>query len=499
MSSNAPRGTRDVGPVVRALRDVLIDGRSRSREHVLTAAKSLLMQDASNTCLETGLRRHGWRSTKPDSPRPADDVLTERGARWLVQKYLIKEIDRGNIIADDSGHLSLTDDLHRSWRTLRTADFALEEQVTVGDPLRPGHIPPLVVNSLPESRIWALAPSDLHDMVHWRFDHDFDLAPLLAYLPAGCAGWVGVDDLIRVWTPLGEGDQMRVIIREWCAHVGLEPRRLRVERGTPFRDLTRLPDNILSGIIDGTLGWLERRGSRLAWLRLVALAGNDHDEARQLVRVWVLEMATKYQENRLGKGEVPLTFTAFCHGKFGHLPTDLDRKFRGNRIIDDEVTIATAYATHLETYGRVPTDAELAEAMSTTVADARERRATVAAITAQRLWDPITTGGVGSGDDEWRGHDIADDTPSLDANILGLEESAALTKHIVQACVSIDDFGRPHVDPLGLTVTVLTLYHQYSQVQVASILQVASKTVASANERVYRAAQETLREALMAE
>ena len=341
-------------------------------------------------------------------------------------------------------------------------------------------VPNMVVGEVDEAEILALAPARTCDRLHWVSTEDFDPADLLVDLPEGCATRKWSDGQHRVWVPEGQGAELRDVVRALCSEHGAEAVNLRVEPSVPFRDVDRIPADLLQGLILATVDWLYPRTYAVR-RKIVADSELLSDEdVRSMMYLFVSDHLDRYDADRVGRNGT-LNLATFMLGKIRTWPQDVARAAHGRSVLDDHLQLSQAMEAGLAADFRAPTETELADRLKTDVADVRRRRQAVAEFASMRFPESVVTGGAygtGEGIDVAGDLDVADEATAYHAD-------AALTRAILDAVRNpVSGRGRGAPDALGLAAVYLTFWGEMSRQQAAAALDVLPKSITTATARV---------------
>ena len=341
-------------------------------------------------------------------------------------------------------------------------------------------VPNLVVGGVDEAEILAMAPAMVCDRVHWDTVDEFAVHTLLPSL--GPDAWTRQwsDGQHRIWVPAGRGYQAREIVREWCSANEVEAVNVRVEAGVPFRDLDRIPGTLLPDLIAGAVEWLYPRLYAIRRKLVADLDLIDDQDVRSMMYLFVSDHADRYDAGREGRNGT-LNFLAFMIGKLRTWPQDAARNAYGRGVVSDRMALSRASDLIAAAEQRPATEAELADALGTSVTDLRRREQLIGSLSNMRNYQSLS---ADRGDGEV--HDViqvaADDDVEFDAT--AHDRSAQLTRAIMNAVNDPASTGRRAQDPLALAAVYLSFWEDLSRPEVARELDVLPKTAAAAVARV---------------
>lgn len=341
-------------------------------------------------------------------------------------------------------------------------------------------VPDIVIRGQHERDILALAPAMTCDRVHWSTVDDFDVDQLLPEIgmPAFTRSWS--DGQHRVWVEAGQGHAARERIRDWCLANDVEAVNIRVEASVPFRDLDSIPGTLVPELIAACVDWLYPRTHAIRRRLEAELDLVSDDDVRSMMYLFVHDHADRYDADREGRNGT-LNFIAFMFGKIRTWPQDAARAAYGRTVVSDRVVLHRIADEVSGSMGRLPTEAERAQALGVSVTDLRRREESISALSSMRNHRSLDDDG--SDGDVGYAVQVADDTDvAVDAIAFGRD--AALTRALVQAVTPRDAKGRTKADPLALAAVYLTYWEGLSRADVARELDVLPKTASAAISRV---------------
>ncbi|MFM7065175.1 MAG: hypothetical protein ACKO04_17075 [Actinomycetes bacterium] len=360
-------------------------------------------------------------------------------------------------------------------------DEAVPDDTIVTSTNRIGRrVPNLVVDGRDETEILAFAPPMVCDRVHWDTVDDFDAAQSLPALdmPAWTRQWS--DGQHRVWVPAGSGYEARDLIRQWCVDHGVEAVNLRVEAGVPFRDLSLIPGPLLADLIGAAVDWLYPRLYAIRRKLVADLDLIDDEDVRSMMYLFVHDHADRYDAGREGRNGT-LNFLAFMIGKLRTWPQDAARNAYGRMVVGDRIALVRAEDAIAAAEQRPATEAELAEALKTTVTDLRRREQAISTLSSLRNYQSLVTGATDG--DLMDTVQVADDV-DVEFDATQHERNAQLTRAIMAAVNHPEAGGRRPQDPLALAAVYLSFWEGLTRPEVATELDVLPKTAAAAVTRV---------------
>lgn len=339
-------------------------------------------------------------------------------------------------------------------------------------------VPDLVIAGRPEREIWSLAPSMLCDRVHWDADEPMDTAALLPELRG--TGWTRTwsDGQNRIWVPAGEGLQAREEIRVLCAERGIEARNLRVEGGVPFRDLDLIDPATRSALFSAAVDWLYPRMIQVRRRLVGELDLVDDEDVRQMMYLFVSDMADRYDVDREGKNG-SLNFLTYLMGKMRTWPQDLARAAYGRTAVADRVAMNRAADAVMSASGHAPSEVEVAEQLGISVTELRRREQAVATLSSFRNYASLSEEPI-----DGLGPAIAVDDADVEGEVVDYARNSALTRAVMSAVNDRSSSGRRAQDPLALAAVYLTYWEGLSRTDAARELDVLPKTVSAASARV---------------
>lgn len=341
-------------------------------------------------------------------------------------------------------------------------------------------VPRLEVRGRDEGEILALAPALVCDRIHWDSEQAMSAAEVAAALPYDAWSRQWSDGQHRVWVPQGAGEQARRDIAQWCADHGIAHQNMRVELGVPFRDVDAIPDGLFGELVMAAVDWLFPRSFAIRRKLMADLDVIDDEDVRSMMYLFVSDHADRYDADRLGRNG-SLTFLVFMLGKLRKWPQDAARTAYGRTAMDDELRFRRLDDELLATMHRPATDADLAAATQTTIADVRRRRQAVTTIRALRMPRPLVVTPEAEDADAIGVHQLAlaTEEATCDASI-ERATAHALTRAVLEACIRTDGRGGLKTDPLALACTYLSFWGERSRQEVAEQLGVMPKTVGAA-------------------
>jgi hypothetical protein len=344
-------------------------------------------------------------------------------------------------------------------------------------------VPNLVVSGRDETEILAYAPPLVCDRVHWDTVDAFDVDVLLPVLQdSGLAAhtrrWS--DGQHRVWVPEGTGYEARELIRQWCMANDVEAVNLRVEAGVPFRDLARIPDGLLPGLIAAAVDWLYPRLYAIRRKIVADLDLVDDEDVRSMMYLFVSDHADRYDAGREGRNGT-LNFLAFMIGKLRTWPQDAARNAYGRNVVSDRMVLARTADEIAATEQRPATEEELAAALRTSVTDLRRREQAISALSGMRNYQSLTSSRTEDGPIDAVVVAADDD---VETTATAYDRNAQLTRAIMSAVNDPASSGRRAQDPLALAAVYLSFWEGLSRPEVARELDVLPKTASAAVSRV---------------
>ena len=346
---------------------------------------------------------------------------------------------------------------------------------------RVGHrIPDMVVGTLTEREILAMAPPMVCDRIHWSTPEPMSLAALITDLPIPARTRAWSDGHSRIWVDEGQGQQAREFIRQWCEERDIEFMNMRVESAVPFRDVDSIPRDLFAQLLLATTDWLYPRTYAIRRKLVADLELIDDDDTHSMMYLFISDHADRFDSDRVGKNGT-LNFASFMLGKLRKWPQDAARAAWGRTLVDDHMHINQAIDDSIATIHRRPTEAELAARMKTSVSDLRKRECAVVEISGMRNYDSIITGSMG---EDSEGVDTADSVDvALDST--SFQVDAMLTKSIIDSVMSPTAMrGTSPADPMALAAVYLSFWGELSRQELAAELGVLPKTAAAAVQRV---------------
>ena len=338
-------------------------------------------------------------------------------------------------------------------------------------------IPDLVVSGIPEREIWAQAPPMVCDRVYWDTEDHLDVTALIPQLPGPAWTRAWSDGQHRVWVPEGQGTQAREAVRELCAERGLEAFNLRVESGVPFRDLNLIDPALRADLFAAAVEWLYPRMLQVRRRLVGELDLTDDDDVRQMMFLFVSDMADRYDTEREGRNG-SLNFLTYLMGKMRTWPQDLARAAYGRTALADRVAMNRAADAVMSASGHKPSEAELAAQMGITITELRRREQAVATLSSFRNYASLSEDPL-----DGPGPAVAVDDADVESEALDYARNAALTRAVMAAVHDPEAKGRRAQDPLALAALYLTYWEGLSRSEVARELGVLPKTVSAAASR----------------
>lgn len=348
-------------------------------------------------------------------------------------------------------------------------------------------LPDIEVDGMNEREIFAMAPSQLCDRVHWVSEDDLDTSRIIAEMPMSAHTRKWSDGQHRIWVDAGRGAQAREFIKGWCLDHGIEPMNMRVEASVPFRDVDSIPTHLFNELLVNTVDWLYPRTFAIRKKLVDDLELVEDEDVRSMMYLFVSDHADRYDADRIGKNGT-LNFTTYILGKIRKWPQDAARSAYGRNAIDDRMHINQGIDASMMTEYRKPTEHELATKLNTSVDDLRKRQSSLANLSGMRFYDSILGGSM---DDEFPGVDAAADI-DVEAEATSYDVNAALTRSLVDAAYCpTKGRGAGKPDPLSLAVVYLTFWGDMSRSEVANELEIGPKTAGTAAQRLLDQARTT--------
>lgn len=338
-------------------------------------------------------------------------------------------------------------------------------------------IPGLVIRGIPESEIWALAPSMSCDRVHWDTEESLDVVTLLPLLPVTAWTRAWSDGQHRVWVPEGRGGEAREMVRELCAARGRDAFNLRVEPGVPFRDLDLIDSSLRAELFAAAVEWLFPRMLQVRRRLVGELDLVDDDDVKQMMYLFVSDMADRYDDDREGRNG-SLNFLTYLMGKMRTWPQDLARAAYGRTAVADRIAMNRAADAMMSSAGHAPSEAELAEKLGLTITELRRREQAVATLSSFRNYASLSEDPL-----DGPGPAVAVDDADVESDALDYSRNAALTRAVMSAVHDPASGGRRSQDPLALAALYLTYWEGLSRSDAARELDVLPKTVTAATSR----------------
>lgn len=342
-------------------------------------------------------------------------------------------------------------------------------------------VPVLEVRGMSESDILDLAPPMVCDRVHWDTVDDFDARHLLPVLAdhgfeAFSRQWS--DGQHRIWVAQGRGYDAREVIRLWCASHDVEAVNMRVETGVPFRDLSKVPADLLGELIAAAVEWLYPRLHAVRRRLVLDLELVEDDDVHSMMYLFVSDHLDRFDAGREGRnGTLPLL--AFLIGKLRTWPQDAARQAYGRNVVGDRLAIAKATDAIAALEHRAPSEEELAAALKTSVTDLRRRESAIEVLSGLRNYQSLTTGASADMD----AVEVAGDV-DLEREATASSRNADLTRTIMAAVNDPTSNGRRAQDPLALAAVYLSFWEGLSRPEVARELEILPKTASAAVARV---------------
>ncbi len=338
-------------------------------------------------------------------------------------------------------------------------------------------VPDITVRGMHERDILAQAPALTCDRVHWTTIGDLDPHDLLGDLGMEAYTRQWSDGQHRVWVPAGRGHEARELIRAWCEERGLEPVNIRVEANVPFRDLDSIPGTLVAELIAACVDWLYPR-TQVIRRRLMAeldLVGDE--DVRSMMYLFVHDLADRFDADREGRNGT-LNFIAFMFGKIRTWPQDAARAAYGRTMVSDRLVLHRVSEAVSAAEGRLPNEAERAQALGVTVTELRRREESINALSGIRNFRSLD----GSPDDGNADAVQLPDEADTAEDAIAFGRDAALTRALVAAAA--DSSGRQGTEPLALAAVYLTYWEGLNRAEVARELDVLPKTASAAIKRV---------------
>jgi hypothetical protein len=341
-------------------------------------------------------------------------------------------------------------------------------------------VPNLTVRGLDEREVLAHAPAMTCDRVHWDTVDPFDPHLLLGELGMEAYTRRWSDGQHRVWVPVGRGNEARERVRDWCAAHEVEAVNVRVESGVPFRDLDRIPDPLLPELIAAAVDWLYPRTHAIRRKLVADLELVEEQDVRSMMYLFISDHADRYDADREGRNGT-LNFLAFMIGKLRTWPQDMARTVYGRTVVSDRIALHRASVRIAADEHREPTEAELADALRTSVTDLRRREQAIATLSGMRNYQSLVTE---SGDPELLDTVRVAAEVDVEAEALAYDRSAQMTRAVLSAVHNPTLTGRRAQDPLALAAVYLSFWEGLSRPELARELDVLPKTATAAVARV---------------
>lgn len=340
-------------------------------------------------------------------------------------------------------------------------------------------VPDLVVQGMNEAEILALAPAMTCDRIYWSTVEHMDPPQMLADLEITAYTRRWSDGQHRIWVAEGEGYAVRELVRQWCLDHEVEAVNIRVEPSVPFRDLDSIPGSLVPDLIAACVDWLYPRTHAVRRRLMTELDLVSGEDVRSMMYLFVHDHADRFDADREGRNG-RLNFTAFMFGKVRTWPQDAVRAAYGRTLVGDRVVLHRVADEVSAREGRLPSEAERADALGVSVAELRRREESIIALSSMRNYQPIW-------DDDSDGgrqvRDVCDDVDVSDEATTHARD-AALARALLDSVWGDGPGSRRGPDPLALAVVYLTYWEGLNRTEAAGELDILPKTASAALSRV---------------
>lgn len=360
------------------------------------------------------------------------------------------------------------------------AAFDLHDDAILTSSNRLGRrVPDLVVQGMHETEILALAPAMTCDRIYWSTVDQMDVHQMLADLGISAYTRRWSDGQHRIWVAVGEGYAMREQVRQWCTEHEIEAVNIRVEPSVPFRDLDSIPGSLVPELIAACVDWLYPRTHAVRRRLMTELDLVSGEDVRSMMYLFVHDHADRFDADREGRNG-RLNFTAFMFGKVRTWPQDAVRAAYGRTLVGDRLVLHRVAAEVGAREGRLPSEAERADALGVSVVELRRREESINALSSMRNYQPIWD------DESDEGHQAREVRDAVDVSDEATTHArdAALTRALLEAAWGDGPGSRRGLDPLALAAVYLTYWEGLNRTEVAQELEILPKTASAALSRV---------------
>ena len=369
----------------------------------------------------------------------ATHAPTPSKARSTARNDLMIACRSGRVEKRDGKH-RLVPDFAEHWREHRGMATVIVRQV---DPAKER-----CLGGWAESAAWQQSPLQIRDQIHFRPTFAVDLKKFKTILPAHATARIAGDGQHLVDCSAGTAPLIGKKISAWLDENGHHHEGVRIEHGLRRRDLNDLPIEFLQELCRVSFPPAKSRlNANMSSLRLLVSEQADVD---QLIRLWILEAAAKFDAN---KGVPFGGYLSTVLPKWVH---DLNRASHGRTAVDHELRHQRALVAFVTEHHRQPTEAELAVALGFDLPAFRKNRAHLANLAGLRQQQPLDVA-------ESAGYEPAAAEDTAEEVLDGFEQTR-LSQALVQATLG----DTPETDnEMGVLVMYLTCWDEWTKSDLA--------------------------------